>query len=102
MDNLIELIKELNIMQKEQFEISKGEVSYIIKNNIKDVNRIEHLLDKLLDFAYILGEEIFETYYELTEYLNALDEDAAKDYESFLLEIFENQKLDDENEIDDM
>ena len=94
-DNLIEELKtpiiELNNMQLTQLNFIKSEVSFIIKNNINDKNRIEKTFDMLLDLAYWFGKEIEKEYYDLLEYYKKIDFDVAKDYERFYLKIINEE-----------
>ena len=61
-DILIEELKtpiiKLNNMQLEKLKFIKSEVSFIIKNDVKDKKRIEKTFDMFLDLAYWFGDQI--------------------------------------------
>ena len=94
-DNLIEELKtpiiKLNNMQLEKLKFIKSEVSFIIKNDVKDKKRIEKTFDMFLDLAYWFGDQIEKEYYDLLEYYKEIDFDVAKDYERFYLKIINEE-----------
>lgn len=95
-DILIEELKtpiiKLNNMQLEKLKFIKSEVSFIIKNDVKDKKRIEKTFDMFLDLAYWFGDQIEKEYYDLLEYYKEIDFDVAKDYERFYLKIINEEE----------
>ncbi len=49
-EETLELFKELAVLQEQKYRLAENEINFIIKNNIKDVNRIERAIDEILEF----------------------------------------------------
>ena len=49
-EKTLELFKELAVLQEQKYRLAENEINFIIKNNIKDDNRIERAIDEILEF----------------------------------------------------
>ena len=49
-EETFELFKELAVLQEQKYRLAESEINVIIKNNIKDKNRIERAIDEILEF----------------------------------------------------
>ena len=47
-EKTLELFKELAVLQEQKYKLAESEINFIIKNNIKDDNRIERAIDEIL------------------------------------------------------
>lgn len=46
----LELFKELAVLQEQKYRLAESEINFIIKNNIKNDNRIQRAIDEILEF----------------------------------------------------
>lgn len=94
MEDIIESIKEpileLRKIGIEELKNVKVKIGYIIKNNIKDENIIEHTLDELLNLTYIFGSDIEDVYYNLVDYYKTIDLESSNDYKKYYLSIIKD------------
>jgi len=96
---LLDTIKYLIDLEKEQLKRVSGTVDYIISTNYQDVNDIEHVFDRMLDLGFIPAEELSIPYFKLLDYVRPLDSESASAYEGFFQEkynediIVENPKI---------
>ncbi len=79
------LILNLRNLQKQNFQILKQEVDYIIINKIVDKNKIEKLLDNLLSVCY--SDEVINYYNKLCNYYSNIDKKASNFYKKELKKI---------------
>lgn len=79
------LILNLRNLQKQNFQILKQEVDYIIINKIVDKNKIEELLDNLLSVCY--SDEVINYYNKLCNYYSNIDKKASNFYKKELKKI---------------
>ena len=84
------MIEELINDTKKEFYGIRGAVDNIIENNEKDVNKIEHLLEELLDESMHLSEAE-DYFFQLCDYLKTIDKKVANDY----LELYKEMNDDD-------
>ena len=85
-------MKDFMKLERKVFSQSKRLVSNIIENDIRDCNYIEHTFDSLLDLTYVFGEDVRPTYYQLLNHYKKINPEGANDYESYFLEMFEDDK----------
>lgn len=86
MDEIYSLAKELLGLQKTRLSMIKPRVKKALENNIGS-NDIEHLLDELLDlYSFFGNKDVEDMFMLLCDKLMGIDEEAAKDYISFLEE----------------
>ena len=81
-NNLMLMAKKLNELYELAYNQIKPQVTYIIKNNIKDINFIDHVFDALLD---IPTDKCYNLFIKLCDYVSTFNSKIAKDY----LEIYE-------------
>ncbi|MBU0470139.1 MAG: hypothetical protein KKA62_01515 [Nanoarchaeota archaeon] len=85
---LEKIIETLNVIKKQAEENLTSinvEIDDLIKNKIQSVDRIEYLLDTLLDYGYLsVGEQEFK---RLNSYYASFNPINAKIYDSFYEEI---------------
>ncbi len=76
-----QLAHQINNLMKQKYELTKEEVREILQTNSTDSNRMEHVLDSLLEcIDFGMGENEF---FKIVEKLNKIDRDAADDYLKF-------------------
>ena len=49
-EKTLKLFRELAVLQEQKYRLAESEINFIIKNNIKDDNRIERAIDEILEF----------------------------------------------------
>lgn len=91
-ETLKEPMQELSKMQEMQLNFVRGEVKKIIDNNIKNEQRIQKILDMLLDLTYWYEDDIKSIYYDLLRYYEKMNLDVSKEYEKFYLEIINEEE----------
>ena len=85
-ENISSIANQISGLMKQKFEFTKDEVNDILNTNSRDTNRMEHVLDSLLEcIDFNMGEEEF---FKIIERLMKLDSVAADDY----LKFYEEQK----------
>jgi len=89
--SLQEPILELKKIGLEELKSVKVKIDYIIENNIKDENIIEHILDELLNLSYIFGSEIEDVYNNLTDYYKTIDIESSYEYKKYYLSIINEE-----------
>ena len=45
-EETLELFKELAVLQEQKYRLAESEINFIIKNNIKNDNRIQRAIEK--------------------------------------------------------
>ena len=90
-DNLMELVKGLMDSYEAMYKLCYHEVVRIIEYKIKDVNLIEHTLDKTLD---IYTEKGFYLFLKLLDYYKTVNYNHALEYLEFLKEQREEEYSD--------
>ncbi len=91
-ENLKESMEQLNKMQEMKLIYIKSEVENIINNNVKDEQKIQKVLDMLLDLTYWYGEDMEEIYYSLLRYYEKINLEVSKKYKKFYLEIINEEE----------
>lgn len=76
--NMRALFEKVEELKRENYVLLSSEVDYIISNDIADLNRIEHVLDMLIDCIY--DEESRNKYIELCTYYCKINREKAKFY----------------------
>ena len=85
------IAKELVLLYEEAYCLYEPQVKMIIKNKIKDINFIEHMLDNVMD---IYTEKGFYLFIELLMYYSTVNYQKAKDYLKILKEQREEEYID--------
>ncbi len=77
-ESLVFRIEQLQMVAKTNFPGIKRQVNAVIENQITSVNRIERLLDSLLDYAQLcIGEEEFK---RLNKYYGGINPENSEFY----------------------
>ena len=84
-DELKGLFEQLIESSEREYYGLKGITEKYINNKETDVSKIEHLLDELLD-AYMNVEEAKESFFNLCDYLDSVDNESADSYRKFFEE----------------
>ncbi len=86
MEDIKNLINEIIKLNQIEYKSIQKEINTIIINNIKDINIIEKLFDRLLNLLFIDPNIIKETYYVLLDYYKTINEEYATEYEKLWIE----------------
>lgn len=86
MEDIKNLINEIIKLNQIEYKSIKKEINTVIINNIKDINIIEKLFDRLLNLLFIDPNIIKETYYDLIAYYKNINEEYAIEYEKIWIE----------------
>ncbi len=81
---ILELADSIYKLNKIRCELFKEEKDYIINNNIKDSNQIEHAFNSYIDM--IKNPKVANIYLDLCDYYWKIDMEAADFYYSCYLE----------------
>ena len=84
-NDLMYMAKELNELYELSYNQIKPQVTYIIKNNIKDINFIDHVFDELLN---IPTEKCYKLFTRLCTYVETFNQDIAKEYVEIYQELY--------------
>lgn len=95
MEDIKNLINEIIKLNQIEYKSIQKEINTIIINNIKDINIIEKLFDRLLNLLFIDPNIIKETYYVLLDYYKTINEEYATEYEK----LWKEQTNQDNNKI---
>ena len=87
-NDLMRTARKLNELYELSYNQIKPQVTYIIKNNIKDINFIDHVFDELLN---IPTEKCYKLFKKLCDYVETFNIKLVKEY----LEIYEELYGDD-------
>lgn len=86
MEEITNLINKIIKLNQIEYKNIKNDINIVIKNNIKDINTIEKLFDRLLNLLFIDPNTIKETYYILLDYYKNINEEYAIEYEKIWIE----------------
>ncbi len=90
-ERILELFKELAVLQEQKYRLAENEINFIIKNNIKDDNRIERAIDEILEF--LDDEEALLLFRKICSYYIKLNPQATLHYINYYIEEYDPQKL---------
>ena len=90
-EKTLELFKELAVLQEQKYRLAENEINFIIKNNIKDDNRIERAIDEILEF--LDDEEALLLFRKICSYYIELNPKATLYYINYYIEEYDPQKL---------
>ena len=90
-ERILELFKELAVLQEQKYRLAENEINFIIKNNIKDDNRIERAIDEILEF--LDDEEALLLFRKICSYYIKLNPKATLYYINYYIEEYDPQKL---------
>ncbi len=87
----LELFKELAVLQEQKYRLAENEINLIIKNDIKDDNRIERAIDEILEF--LDDEEALLLFRKICNYYFKINPQATLHYINYYIEEYDPQKL---------
>ena len=90
-EKTLELFRELAVLQEQKYRLAENEINFIIKNNIKDDNRIEKAIDEILEF--LDDEEALLLFRKICSYYIKLNPKATLYYINYYIEEYDPQKL---------
>lgn len=91
------LTADLQVLREQGIEALTPVVQELVRSGSRDVQRIEHTLDQLLDLACLPeGLALFKT---LCRHYWALDPQATADYVHAYREMWDDEAQDDSNEV---
>ena len=90
-EKTLELFRELAVLQEQKYRLAENEINFIIKNNIKDDNRIERAIDEILEF--LDDEEALLLFRKICTYYIKLNPKATLYYINYYIEEYDPQKL---------
>ena len=90
-EKTLELFRELAVLQEQKYRLAENEINFIIKNNIKDDNRIERAIDEILEF--LDDEEALLLFIKICSYYIKLNPKATLYYINYYIEEYDPQKL---------
>jgi hypothetical protein len=88
-DSIRPIAKEMQNLAHRAVWGYSPEVEAIITERCRDVNRIEHLLDHMLDFCF--DQKMLMLFKKLSRYLYTFDPAAAADYERFYRDMWDDR-----------
>ena len=91
----LELFKKLAVLQEQKYKLAESEINFIIKNNIKDDNRIERAIDEILEF--LEDEEALLLFRRICSYYIKINPQATLHYINYYIGEYDPQKLKFEN-----
>lgn len=97
-EELKQLAKLINSMEKRSIEESSELVDNIIEYKNHDEKVISRTFDKMLSIAFATAEDIKDIYYKLLNYTKGFNEELSKDYEEIFIEHFKDIDEEDYNE----
>ena len=90
-EKTLELFKELAVLQEQKYRLAENEINFIIKNNIKDDNRIERAIDEILEF--LDDEEALLLFRKICSYYIKLNPKDTLHYINYYIAEYDPQKL---------
>ncbi len=87
----LELFKELAVLQEQKYRLAENKINLIIKNDIKDDNRIERAIDEILEF--LDDEEALLLFRKICNYYFKINPQATLHYINYYIEEYDPQKL---------
>lgn len=84
------MAKELNELYELTYNQIKPQVIYIIRNNIKDINFIDHIFDELLN---VPTDKCYKLFTKLCNYVASFNSKLAKEYLEIYEELYGEEEL---------
>lgn len=89
-ERTLELFKELAVLQEQKYRLAENEINFIIKNSIKDKNRIERAIDEILEF--LENDEALLLFRRICSYYIKINPEATLHYINFYIEEYDPEK----------
>lgn len=90
-EETLELFKELAVLQEQKYRLAESEINFIIKNNIKDDNRIQRAIDEILEF--LDDDEALLLFRKICSYYIKINPEETMHYIDYYIEEYDPQKL---------
>ena len=90
-EKTLELFRELAVLQEQKYRLAESEINFIIKNNIKDDNRIGRAIDEILEI--LEDEEALLLFRRICSYYININPQATLSYINYYIEEYDSQKL---------
>lgn len=89
-EETLELFKELAVFQEQKYRLAENEINFIIKNNIKDDNRIQRAIDGILEF--LENDEALLLFRRICSYYIKINPEATMYYINYYIEEYDPEK----------
>lgn len=89
-EETFELFKELAVLQEQKYRLAESEINVIIKNNIKDKNRIERAIDEILEF--LENDEALLLFRRICSYYIKINPEATMYYINYYIKEYDPEK----------
>ena len=89
-EETLELFRTVAELQEQKYRLSESEINFIIKNNIKDKNRIERAIDEILEF--LENDEALLLFRRICSYYIKINPEATLHYINFYIEEYDPEK----------
>lgn len=89
-EETLELFKELAVLQKQKYRLAENEINFIIKNNIKNDNRIQRAIDEILEF--LENDEALLLFRRICSFYIKINPEATMYYINYYIEEYDQEK----------
>ncbi len=89
-EETLELFRTVAKLQEQKYRLAENEINFIIKNNIKDKNRIERAIDEILEF--LEDDEALLLFRRICSYYVRIDPEATMYYINYYIEEYDPEK----------
>ena len=90
-EKTLEMFKYLAELQEKKYRLAESEINLIINNKVKDGNRIERAIDKILEF--LENEEALLLFRIICSYYFKINSQATMHYINYYIEEYDSRKL---------
>lgn len=91
--SISESVEFLSNLQEEQLVTVTNKIDYVMTTKITDENYLSHLFDDLLNLTYWYGSNMNNLFYKLHEHVKSFNLELANDYETYYLEIINEEEI---------
>lgn len=92
-NNMKELIDKINNLNNKELKNIKKDIDYVIQNEVKDINAIERLFDRMLSLVFIDDTILKPIYFTLLEYYVGINKQYSNEYKNYYIEVYGKEKL---------
>lgn len=89
-EETLELFRTVAKLQEQKYRLAENEINFIIKNNIKDKNRIERAIDEILEF--LENDEALLLFRRICSYYIKINPEATMSYINYYIEEYDPEK----------
>lgn len=90
-ENILELFRTVVKLQEQKYRLAESEINFIIKNKIKDDNRIQRAIDEILEF--LENDEALLLFRRICKYYLKINPEATVHYINYYIEEYDSEKL---------